>query len=36
MDDDTPNFGAIIVEKTNPDIELIVARFNELSTFLTK
>ena len=36
MDDKTPNFGAIIVEKSNPDIELILARFDELAAFLKK
>ena len=36
MDDKTPNYGAIIVEKTHPDLELILARFDELATFLKK
>ncbi len=30
----TPNNGAIIVEKTHPDLELILARFDELAAFL--
>ena len=36
MDDKTPNYGAIIVEKTHPDLELILARFDELAAFLKK
>ena len=36
MDDETPNYGAIIVEKTHPDLDLILARFNELAAFLKK
>lgn len=36
MDDTTPNYGAIIVEKTHPDLELILARFDELAAFLKK
>ena len=36
MDDNTPNYGAIIVEKTHPDLELILARFDELAAFLKK
>ena len=36
MDDKTPNYGAIIVEKTHPDLELILARFEELAAFLKK
>lgn len=36
MDDDTPNYGAIIVEKTHPDLQLILARFDELTAFLRK
>lgn len=36
MDDDTPNYGAIIVEKTHPDLDLILTRFDELSAFLRK
>ena len=36
MDDETPNYGAIIVEKTHPDLELILARFDELAAFLKK
>ena len=34
--DKTPNYGAIIVEKTHPDLELILARFDELAAFLKK
>ena len=36
MDDETPNYGAIIVEKTHPDLKLILARFDELAAFLKK
>ena len=36
MDDEIPNYGAIIVEKTHPDLELILARFDELAAFLKK
>ncbi|SDG86191.1 hypothetical protein SAMN04487901_11138 [Prevotella communis] len=36
MDDNTPNYGAIIVEKTHPDLELILARFDDLAAFLKK
>lgn len=36
MDDKTPNYGAIIVEADNPDLELILARFDELAAFLKK
>lgn len=36
IDDKTPNYGAIIVEKTHPDLELILARFDELAAFLRK
>ena len=36
MDDDTPNYGAIIVEKSHPDLELILDRFDELAAFLKK
>ena len=36
MDDKTPNYGAIIVEKKHPDLELILARFDELAAFLKK
>ena len=36
MDDKTPNYGAIIVEKTHPDLELILTRFDELAAFLKK
>ena len=36
MDGKTPNYGAIIVEKTHPDLELILARFDELAAFLKK
>jgi len=36
MDDKTPNYGSIIVEKTHPDLELILARFDELVAFLKK
>ena len=36
MDDKTPNYGTIIVEKTHPDLELILARFEELAAFLKK
>ena len=36
MDDNTPNYGAIIVEKTNPDLELVLARFDEFAAFLKK
>ena len=32
----SPNYGAIIVEKTHPDLELILARFDELAAFLKK
>jgi len=35
-DNHTPNYGAIIVEKTHPDLELILARFDELAAFLKK
>lgn len=36
MDDNTPNYGAIIVEKRHPDLELILDRFEELAAFLRK
>lgn len=36
MDEKTPNYGAIIVEKTHPDLDLILARFEELAAFLKK
>lgn len=36
MDDKTPNYGAIIVEKKHPDLELILDRFEELAAFLRK
>ena len=36
MDDETPNYGAIIVEKIHPDLDLILARFDELAAFLKK
>ena len=36
MDDNVPNYGAIIVEKSHPDLELILARFDELAAFLKK
>ena len=36
MDDDTPTYGAIIVEKIHPDLDLILARFDELAAFLKK
>lgn len=36
MDDNTPNYGAIIVEKKHPDLELILDRFEELAAFLRK
>ena len=36
MDDETLNYGAIIVEKTHPELDLILARFDELAAFLKK
>ena len=36
IDDDTLNYGAIIVEKTHPELQLVLARFDELAAFLKK
>ncbi len=36
MDDDTPNYGAIIIRKSHPDLELVMMRFDELVKVLKK
>ncbi|MBQ9665347.1 MAG: hypothetical protein IJV33_02605 [Bacteroidaceae bacterium] len=36
MDEDVPNYGAIIVQRENPDLDLILKRFDEIVQILQK
>lgn len=36
MDDNVPNYGAIIVEKDHPEFDLIMQKFDEIAAFFMK